>query len=87
VPMGTFTDAGLRTHELFRGEARAARRRGRRYIALSLAAFIAVVGAGVALRVSAVGQEAFVEDMLAKYHQTTAQGQRYFRGLVEKVRF
>ena len=87
VPMGTFTDAGLRTHELFRREPRAARSRSRRYVALSIAAFLAVIGAGVAVRVSAVGQEAFVEDMLAKYHQTTAQGQRYFRGLVQKVRF
>lgn len=87
MPMGTFTDAGLRTHELFRRELGAGRRRVRRYAALSAAVFAAVVGAGVAVRVSAVGQEAFVEDMLAKYHQTTAQGQRYFRGLVEKVRF
>lgn len=87
VPMGTFTDAGLRTHELFRREPRAARSRSRRYVALSVAAFLAVIGAGVAVRVSAVGQEAFVEDMLARYHQTTAQGQRYFRGLVQKVRF
>src|SRR5688572_16374539 len=38
VPMGTFTDAGLRTHELFRRDARAARGRSRRYLALSAAA-------------------------------------------------
>jgi class 3 adenylate cyclase len=87
VPMGTFTDAGLRTHELFRREAGAARRRARRYAALSAAAFIGLIGAGVAMRVSAVGQEAFVEDMVSRYHQTTAKGQRYFKGLVERVKF
>jgi class 3 adenylate cyclase len=87
VPMGTFTDAGLRTHELFRREFGAGRRRARRYAALSAVVFVAVIGAGVAVRVSAVGQQAFVQDMLARYHQTTAQGQRYVRGLVEKVKF
>jgi hypothetical protein len=87
VPMGTFTDAGLRTHELFRRDGRAARSRGRRYFAVSAAAVLALVGGGVWLRVSAVGQEAFMRDMAAKYRDTAAQGERYFRGLVEKVKF
>jgi len=87
VPAGTFTDRGLRTHELYRPDRQAARRRRGRYLALSAVAAIAIVGAGVAARVAEEGRENFVYGVVTKYRDTAAQGQRYVRGLVEKVRF
>jgi len=50
---GVFTDAGLRTHELFSPDGRVAERRRTRFFALAVAAAIGLVGAGVAARVSA----------------------------------
>jgi len=87
VPAGTFTDPGLRTHELFRTDARAERRRAWRYAAASVAAAVALVGAGTGARIAAEGQEAFVEAIAAKYHDTAAQGQGYWRSLVERVKY
>ncbi|HKC39895.1 MAG TPA: hypothetical protein VKC15_10170, partial [Gemmatimonadales bacterium] len=52
-PAGVFTDAGLRTHELFSPDGRVAERRRTRFFALAVAAVIGLVGAGVAARVSA----------------------------------
>ena len=74
---GTFTDPGLRTHELFSPDRQAAVRRGRRYAAAALAVVIALVGAGVAARVSVEGQRPFVDAVLAKVP--------YFRDLVYKL--
>src|ERR1700752_5149690 len=74
VPAGTFTDSGLRTHELFRPDPHAPRRRARRYAALSTGAVAVLRAAGVAGRVSKVGQESFFEGMLAAYRDTAAQG-------------
>lgn len=74
---GTFTDPGLRTHELFSPDHEAAVRRGRRYAAAGLALVIALVGAGVAARVSVDGRQPFVNAVLDKYP--------YFRELVRKV--
>jgi hypothetical protein len=87
VSKGASTDASLRSHELFTRDESAQRRRSRRYVALSVAAVFALVAAGVSWRVSEQGQDAFVEAMATKYHDTTAQGQRYMRGLVQKVKF
>ena len=87
VPAGTFTDSGLRTHELFRPDPHAARRRARRYAALSTGAVAVLLAAGVAGRVSKLGQESFVEGMLAAYRDTAAQGEKYVRSLVQKVKF
>ena len=87
MPAGTFTDSGLRTHELFRPDPHAARRRARRYAAMTTGAVLVLLAAGVAGRVSKVGQESFVEGMLAAYRDTAAQGEKYVRGLVQKVKF
>jgi len=46
-----------------------------------------LLAAGVAGRVSKVGQESFVEGMLAAYRDTAAQGEKYVRSLVQKVKF
>ncbi len=80
VPKGTSTDSSLRRHELFARDARAVRRRTRRYRALSAAALVLLVAAGVGWRISVVGQEAFVNGVVTK-------GQSYVRGLAKKANF
>jgi len=87
VPAGTLTDPGLRAHELFRPDPGAARRRAWRYTAAGTAAVVALLGASVAVRISQEGQEAFMEAMAAKYRTTAAQGQNYWRSLVQRVRY
>jgi hypothetical protein len=84
---GSFTDAGLRTHEIFAPDHRVPRRRQRRYLAGSIAAAILLVGAGVGARIQAEGQEKFLGAVAAKYRDTTAQGKSYFRELMRKVSF
>ena len=86
VPKGAFSDASLRSHELFTRERGELARRRRSYAALSVAAAIAVLATGVGWRVSQKGQEAFVEGLAAKYRATTVQGERYVRALVQKVK-
>ena len=87
VPKGSSTDASLRSHELFTRDESAHRSRSRRYVALSVATLLIFIGAGIGWRVSEQGQEAFVDGMAAKYHDTAAKGERYMRGLVQKVKF
>jgi class 3 adenylate cyclase len=86
-PAGVFTDAGLRTHELFSPDGRVAERRRTRFLALAVAAAIGLVGAGVAARVSAEGHQKFVDDVVVKIRQTIAQGERVLGGLIEKVQW
>jgi hypothetical protein len=80
VPKGTSTDASLRRHELFARDARAVRNRERRYRALSVAACVALVAAGIGWRVSVEGQDAFLNSVVTK-------SQSYVRGLAKKVSF
>ena len=87
LPAGNFTDAGLRTHELFAPDHRVPRRRRRKYVAASLAAVILLVGAGVGARIAAEGQDKFLDGVAAKYRDTAAQGRSYVEALVQKVRF
>jgi len=84
---GTFTDAGLRTHELFAPDHRAAKRRSRRFVAGSVAAAIMLVGAGVGARIAAEGQDRFLNGMNAKYRAAAAQGKSYVEALVRKAKF
>ena len=84
---GTFTDAGLRTHELFAPDHRVPRRRQRRFLAASVAAAILLVGAGVGARINAEGQDRFLAGMHAKYRAATVQGKTYVEALVRKVKF
>src|SRR5207244_3107282 len=63
---GVFTDAGLRTHELFSPDRHAAERRRKRLIAIGAAAVIGIVGAGVAARVSSGGHPKLLDGMIAK---------------------
>lgn len=84
---GTFTDAGLRTHELFAPDHRVPARRRRKYLAASLAAAVMLVGAGVGARIQAEGKDKFLDAMAAKYHDTAEQGRSYVRELIGKVKF
>lgn len=63
---GTHTDASLRAHELYRHDARGTARRGARYAAATVAAVIALAGAGVAYRVSIEGLERYANRMSAQ---------------------
>jgi class 3 adenylate cyclase len=76
-PAGTFTDPGLRTHELFSPDHGAIQRRSRRYTAVAVALAIALVGAGVAVRNSTADRQPFMDVVLEKYP--------YWRELVQKV--
>jgi hypothetical protein len=80
VPKGTSTDSSLRRHELFARDARAVLRRDRRYRALSAAAIVVLLAAGVGWRISVEGQDAFLSGVMAK-------SQSYMRGLAKKVNF
>jgi len=78
VSAGTFTDPGLRTHELFKPDDRALARRRRRYNAIAAALAIALVGTGVAVRSSTPDRQPFMDVVLEKT-------QPYWRELVQKV--
>jgi hypothetical protein len=77
VPAGTLNDPGLRSHELFKPDGSAIRRRGRRYAAAGIALAIALLAGGVAARISMEGRQPFVDAVLAKVP--------YWRDLVQKV--
>jgi hypothetical protein len=87
VPKGSFRDPSLRSHELYARDRGELQRRRRAYSMLSVAAAVMLLAGGVAWRVSEQGQDAFVNGLAAKYRATTAQGERYVRGLVQKVKF
>jgi hypothetical protein len=84
---GTFTDAGLRTHELFAPDHREERRRKRRFVAASFLAALILVGAGVGARIAAVGQDKFLDGVATRYRDTAAQGKTYVQDLVRRVKF
>src|SRR6266581_4907794 len=86
-PAGVFTDAGLRTHELFSPDKVAAERRRRRLLALGFAALACFVGAGVAVRVSTGGRAKLFDDMLGKFGVSAKERDAYLRGLREKFKF
>ncbi len=86
-PAGVFTDAGLRTHELFSPDGRVAERRRTRFFALAVAAVIALIGAGVAARVSAEGPQKFMDGAVVKIRRAIAVGENYLGGVIERVRW
>jgi hypothetical protein len=79
-PAGTFTDPGLRTHEVFSPNERAFARRSRRYTAIAVVLAFALIGTGVAVRSSSPNQAPFMDAMLEK----TAP---YWRELVQRVHY
>jgi len=66
VSAGTFNDPGLRTHELYKADASAVRRRSRRYALLGVLLAVALVAGGVSLRVSSQGDVPTIEEVMAK---------------------
>jgi len=70
---GTHTDASLRAHELYRHDPRGAARRGTRYLAATVAAVIALAGAGVAFRVSVEGLDRYTNRMSAQAKDVVAR--------------
>ena len=66
VSAGTFNDPGLRTHELYKADASAPRRRGRRYALLGVLLAAALIGGGVSLRYSHGGEVPGIDEVMAK---------------------
>jgi hypothetical protein len=87
VKAGAVADRGLRIHELFSSDPRAARRRAQRHGAAAVLAAAMLLGAGVATRIAKDGQDAFLKGIAAKYQDTAAQGRNYVRTLVNRVKF
>jgi len=80
VPAGTFTDPGLRTHEVFTPNERALGRRSQRYTAIAMVLTIALIGGGIAVRSSTPSQQPFMEAMLEKTVP-------YWRELLQRVNY
>ncbi|MGH8724990.1 MAG: hypothetical protein ACREU1_09045, partial [Burkholderiales bacterium] len=77
---GTFTDPGLRAHELFKPDDGAAARRRARYTAIAAVLAIALVGTGMAVRSSTPDRPPFMDVLLEKT-------QPYWRELVQRVSY
>jgi hypothetical protein len=77
---GTFTDPGLRTHEVFTPNERAAERRSRRYSAIAVVLAIALVTGGIIKRSSTPDQQPFVDAVLERTEP-------YWRELVQRVAY
>ena len=80
VAAGTFTDPGLRGHELFSPDRGALARRRRRYAAASMLLVVALVGGGIGARIAKDGRQPFVDSVAKKV-------QPYWRDLQRKVSF
>lgn len=80
APAGTFTDPGLRTHEVFGPSERAPARRGRRYSAIALVLALALVGTGIAVRSATPNKRPFMDVMLER-------SVPYWRALVQRVSY
>ena len=82
---GTHTDAGLRAHELYKPDPRAARSRSRRYAAASALAVLAFLGAGVAYRASIEGPQAYANRVSAVMKHGATQLKGYAQGLLRRA--
>jgi len=86
-PAGTFTDAGLRTHELFYPDRQAGARRHRRMIVAGVVVALLLVGGGVAARVATGGHQKVLDASMAKIGMSAKQREAWLRDMREKVRF
>jgi hypothetical protein len=86
-PAGVFTDAGLRTHELYFPDKEAAGRRHRRLIAFGVAAVIGLVGTGIGMRASTGGHQKVFDGTMGKLGLSAKQREASLRGLREKFKF
>jgi hypothetical protein len=81
---GTHTDASLRSHELYKPEPRAARRRSQRYAVATVVAVCALVGAGLAYRASIEGPRAYADRVAAAVKGGAARVQDYAQRLLRR---
>jgi hypothetical protein len=65
-PAGVFTDAGLRSHELFSPDKGAVARRRKRFLAIGAAAVIVFIGIGVSVRFAMADREQYFDRLFAK---------------------
>lgn len=86
VREGTFTDEGLRVHELFRPDGRAARRRRVRYALAAAAAVVVLLGAGIGARIALQGRQAVLDSVAARYHGAAARADDLWQGALRKAR-
>lgn len=77
VAAGHFTDAGLRSHEVFSPDERAPARRRRRYAVAALVLLVAFIGGGIAWRTTNEGRPPLLDALAAKYP--------YVGGLMQRV--
>ena len=82
---GVFTDAGLRTHELYFPDKLAAARRRRRVIAIGLVVAAALVGSGIAARIATGGHQKVLDVPLAKMGLSAKQREAWLRGVRERI--
>jgi len=80
APAGTFTDTGLRTHEVFAPNERAPARRSRRYSAIALVVALALAGTGIAVRSATPNKRPFMDVMLER-------SAPYWRSFVQRVSY
>ncbi len=80
---GMHTDASLRSHELYKPDALAVRRRGQRYAAAGVLAVLALLGAGVGYRASIEGPQAMAERMTLVMKSGVAQVKGVARRLLK----
>lgn len=80
APAGTFTDPGLRTHEVFTPNERALARRSRRYSAVAAVLAISLIGGAIGVRSSTPDQQPFVEAVLER-------AEPYWRSLVQRISY
>jgi hypothetical protein len=86
-PAGVFTDAGLRTHELFRQDKGAAMRRGRRLLVLGAVAAIAFIAAGVAARPVMGDRSEHLDRWFERIEFSAGEYRDVLRGLIGKLKF
>ena len=80
LPAGTFTDPGLRHHDVYRHDERALVRRGRRMTAIAAVLAVALIAGGMAVRDATPDRAPFVDVVLEKT-------QPYWRELVQRVTY
>jgi hypothetical protein len=86
-PAGTFTDAGLRAHELFYPDRQLGGRRQRRMIAAGVVVALLLVGGGVAARAATGGHQKVLDATMGKIGMSAKEREAWMRGVREKVRF
>lgn len=82
---GTHTDASLRSHELYRPDAFAARRRARRYAAATVLAALCLVGSGAGYRASIEGPRAYAGRVAADLKGAAARVQERALRLLQQT--